>query len=68
VDIGNFGNTSGPSIPLLICDKKQELFEDARSERVMMLSYGAGYLISGAVISVGGLKGGHIVEVDEHQT
>jgi 3-oxoacyl-[acyl-carrier-protein] synthase-3 len=62
VNIENFGNTSGPSIPLLICDKKQSLFEGER-EKVLMLSYGAGYQISGAIIHLGNMKGGQIIFV-----
>jgi 3-oxoacyl-[acyl-carrier-protein] synthase-3 len=62
VNIGAFGNTSGPSIPLLICDKKRGLFE-GENEKTMMLSYGAGYQIAGAVIDVGNLHGGQIITV-----
>jgi 3-oxoacyl-[acyl-carrier-protein] synthase-3 len=70
VNIENFGNTSGPSIPLLICDKRPGLFEKKIGQegykwRVVMLSYGAGYMISGAALTMGGLKGGQIVEQEE---
>ncbi|MDR3225235.1 MAG: ketoacyl-ACP synthase III [Clostridiales Family XIII bacterium] len=63
INIGRFGNTSGPSIPLLICDKKQEYFNKPKNEKVMLLNYGAGYIISGAVMPLGGLAGGQIVYV-----
>jgi 3-oxoacyl-[acyl-carrier-protein] synthase-3 len=63
INIGHFGNTSGPSIPLLICDKKQEYFGSPSAAKTVILSYGAGYMISGAVMPLGGLAGGQILYV-----
>lgn len=66
INIENYGNTSAVSIPLLICDKKKDLFiknnitEKTKTEKTLILSFGAGYIISGAVIDLGNLKGGQI--------
>jgi 3-oxoacyl-[acyl-carrier-protein] synthase-3 len=60
INIGRFGNTSGVSIPLLIADEGGSLFEGA-TQRALLLGFGAGFMISGAILDIGGLKGGHIV-------
>ena len=66
INIGNYGNTSAVSIPLLICDKKKELFshnagtECKGIEKTLILSFGGGYIISGTVMNLGNLKGGQI--------
>ncbi|MDR0519081.1 MAG: ketoacyl-ACP synthase III [Clostridiales Family XIII bacterium] len=63
-NIGSFGNTSSPSIPLLICEKTPELFgAGSKGGKALLLSYGAGYNIAGAVLDIGGLAGGRIVKV-----
>ena len=63
VNIDKFGNTSGPSIPILICDKKQELFTAGNKERVLLLGYGSGFIISGAILDLGDLVGGDILYI-----
>ena len=62
VNIENFGNTSGPSIPLLICDKRKQYFDPGQYKRkVMLMGFGAGFIIAGAILELGGLKGGDII-------
>lgn len=63
VNIENFGNVSSVTIPLLICDKKKELFLPSSREKVMMVGFGAGFLLSAAVLEMGSLKGGDIIFV-----
>ena len=63
INIGSFGNTSSPSIPLLICEKKQALFGGGATETVMAVGFGSGFLIAGGVMELGGLKGGKIAYV-----
>ena len=63
INIGNYANTSSVSIPLLVCDMKRNLFEEGSSERVMMFGFGAGFLLSGAVLTLGDMKGGNIIFV-----
>lgn len=63
INIERFGNTSSPSIPLLICDKKQELFQEDVKEKVLAVGFGSGFLIAGCIMELGGLKGGKIAYV-----
>ena len=62
-NINSFANTSSVAIPLLLCDTKKELFNKREKETVMMLGYGAGFLMAGAVIELENLVGGHIIYV-----
>lgn len=62
VNIANYANTSSVSIPLLICDTRKELFRGGR-EKVMMIGFGAGFLLSGAVMELGDLKSGKVIFV-----
>ncbi len=62
VNIANYANTSSVSIPLLICDTKKNLFEGEK-EKVMMIGFGAGFLLSGAVLELGDLKSGKVIFV-----
>ena len=63
LNIETFANTSSASIPLLICDKKPELFKPGTEEKVLMFGFGAGFLLSGAITTLGDLKGGNVVFV-----
>jgi len=63
LNIETFANTSSASIPLLICDKKPELFKPGTEEKVLMFGFGAGFLLSGAITTLSDLKGGNIVFV-----
>lgn len=63
INIGNFGNVSSVAIPLLICDKKKNLFLPQSREKVMMVGFGAGFFLSAAVLEIGSLKGGDIIFV-----
>lgn len=62
-NIENYANTSSVSIPLLICDKKKNLFKPDAKELVLMAGFGAGFLLAGVVIELGNLKGGEIIFV-----
>lgn len=62
VNIENFGNTSSPSIPLLICDKRKQYFDPRQDKKkVMLMGFGAGFIIAGAIMELGALKGGDII-------
>jgi 3-oxoacyl-[acyl-carrier-protein] synthase-3 len=64
VNIENFGNTSGPSIPLLICDKRKQYFDPEQAKKkVMLLGFGAGFIVAGAILELGSLKGGEIIYI-----
>jgi 3-oxoacyl-[acyl-carrier-protein] synthase-3 len=59
INIGSFGNTSGPSIPLLICEKCGDLFGQSK-KKALIVGFGSGFVISGAVLDIGDLRGGSI--------
>jgi 3-oxoacyl-[acyl-carrier-protein] synthase-3 len=59
INIGSFGNTSGPSIPLLICEKCRDLFGQSK-KKALIVGFGSGFIISGAVLDIGDLRGGSI--------
>jgi 3-oxoacyl-[acyl-carrier-protein] synthase-3 len=65
VNIGEFGNTSAVSIPLLIADKEKAVFGtgESASKRVLLCGYGSGLVIAAGILDLKNLKGGEILFV-----
>ncbi|MDR3305039.1 MAG: ketoacyl-ACP synthase III [Clostridiales Family XIII bacterium] len=62
INIGHYGNTSSVSIPLLLVDELPGLFAGGR-KKLMMIGFGAGFMIAGAIMEAGDLKGGQVIFV-----
>ena len=60
LNIKDFGNTSGVSIPLLICSKAKEL---SKSDKVVMSGYGSGLNWGNSIINISNAKIFKITEI-----
>jgi 3-oxoacyl-[acyl-carrier-protein] synthase-3 len=63
MNIGKFGNTGNPSIPLLITDYSRELFAGG-SKKALMMGFGAGFTVAAAIMDIGDLAGGDIITAE----
>lgn len=63
INIDKFGNTSSPSIPLLICDTQKDFFCKEANKTIAMIGFGAGFAISGAIFEMGAVRIGDIIFV-----
>lgn len=63
MNVGEFGNCSSASIPLLACDRLGKLLQDQVSHRVALFGYGAGWQWAGVSMRLGDLACCEVIEV-----